>query len=128
MTRASVDPGHHCDDQAMMTRASVDQGTTEGETCGSLLLHAFHNAEPFSKFAFLGGKYAELDLGNLSLAAGRDYATYLALRSAHQGRNAEVRTAPGMENSIIYYRATISKLGAGDKAGHQGRWKLGAFL
>ena len=29
--------------------------------------HPRHNAEPFSKFAFLGGQYKELDMGTLDI-------------------------------------------------------------
>ena len=48
-----------------------------------------HNAEPFSKFAFALGKYAEWDMAELDISVIRDYAMFMALSSNNQGRNAK---------------------------------------
>ena len=57
--------------------------------CNPVLLHARHNADPFSKFTFIDGGYADWDLSRLDITNVRDYAMYMAITSAGQGRNQE---------------------------------------
>ena len=62
---------------------------TDIHICDPVLLHARHNAEPFSKFRFIDGVYQDWDLGSLDITNTRDYAMYMAIVSAGQGRNQE---------------------------------------
>ena len=57
--------------------------------CKSALLHARHNTEPFSKFAFLAGKYSQYDMAELDITNARDWFMFNALHSAGQGLNAD---------------------------------------
>ena len=52
--------------------------------CKSVLLHARHNTSPFSKFAFVKGKYKEYDMSSLNITNNRDWAMMIALTSAGQ--------------------------------------------
>ena len=49
-----------------------------------------HNDQPFSKFAFLSGKYDKWDMANLTLTNTRDFAMFMALDSAKIGVNRTV--------------------------------------
>jgi hypothetical protein len=53
-----------------------------------------HNDQPFSKFAFLMGKYDKWDMSNLTLTNTRDFPMFMALDSARVGVNRTV----AMEN------------------------------
>ena len=70
-----------------------------------------HNDEPFSKFAFILGKYDQWDLGNLTLTNTRDFAMFMALDSAQLGVNRTKamekfkRTLKG--KSVAEYCATL---------------------
>merc|ERR1712106_133864 len=70
----------------------LDQGVTDSKrsVCQPGVLHCMHNAEPFSKFAFGMGKYAEWDMANLDMTITRDYAMYMALAANNQGHNASI--------------------------------------
>lgn len=69
-----------------MDKGYLDYGTTSTESvCEKLNLHVFHNDEPFSKFRFTMGKYKDLDMKDLKLETARDYAMFIALKSAGQG-------------------------------------------
>ena len=74
-------------------RELIDTNTMAGLTCNSVLLHAFHNSERFGKYKFLHGEYSNLDMADMDLDLAADYATYLALKSAGQGKNRKVRIA-----------------------------------
>ena len=50
--------------------------------CKSALLHARHNTEPFSKFAFLAGNYSHYDMAQLDIRTARDWFMFNALSSA----------------------------------------------
>ena len=82
----------------MKTTDLVDVGTTHGEVCSSMLLHVYHNSEPFGKFPFLRGEYKEMDMSDLNLEVTKEYALYIALRSSGQGKNKEVNTKYSIQN------------------------------
>merc|ERR1711874_189963 len=86
-----------------MTTHIVDHGTTQGSVCETQLLHVFHNADRFSKFSFISGKYKELDMRELNITQVRDFSTYIALRSAGQGigrQELETRLSIGGDGSL----------------------------
>jgi len=58
--------------------------------CEPALLHARHNAEHFSKFAFLKGDYSTYDLGSLDITNVRDFSVFMAVSSAGQGVKGDV--------------------------------------
>eukprot|EP00092_Neocalanus_flemingeri_P005814 GFUD01006258.1.p1 GENE.GFUD01006258.1~~GFUD01006258.1.p1 ORF type:complete len:628 (-),score=188.16 GFUD01006258.1:577-2460(-) len=74
------------------TYAILDGSCTEEKisVCTPALLHARHNSEPFSKFAFLRGDYSDYDLGSLDITNVRDFAVFMAVSSAGQGKRGEV--------------------------------------
>jgi len=74
------------------TYAILDGSCTENSisVCTPALLHARHNSEPFSKFAFLRGDYSKYDLGSLDITNVRDFAVFMAVSSAGQGTRGEV--------------------------------------
>ena len=67
--------------------------------CKPVLLHARHIDQPFSKFAFLRGEYADYDLATLDITNVRDYAIFMAITSAGQGRN-EVEGAKNYKKKV----------------------------
>ena len=74
-----------------MTYAVLDGSTTDQniDICTPALLHARHNAELFSKFAFLKGEYSNYDMGQLDITNVRDWSAYIAISSAGQGSNGD---------------------------------------
>ena len=74
------------------TYAILDGSCTEESisVCTPALLHARHNADPFSKFAFLRGDYSHFELGSLDITNVRDFAVFMAVSSAGQGDRGEV--------------------------------------
>lgn len=70
-----------------MKYAVLDGSCTDEKinVCTPALLHARHNSEPFSKFAFLRGDYKQRELSGLDLSNVRDYAIFMAVSSAGQG-------------------------------------------
>jgi len=87
---------HEFDSQS---RALLDLGTTDRtlSVCQPALLHAMHNAEPFSKFAFLLGKYQDFNMSELDITNTRDYAQFMALASTDQGIHLDVALRKGEE-------------------------------
>jgi len=72
--------------KVVLDGSTTDPGT---DICKRALLHARHNAETFSKFAFLMGKYKEWDLASLDITKLSDFCMYIAITSAGQGVNRE---------------------------------------
>jgi len=74
------------------TYAILDGSCTDEtiSVCKPALLHARHNSEPFSKFAFLRGDYSTYDLGSLDITNVRDFSVFMAVSSAGQGVNGDV--------------------------------------
>lgn len=69
--------------------AVLDASCTDGNIhiCQVALMHARHNAEPFSKFTFLRGEYLKRDMSKIDITNVRDYAMYMSIASAGQGVN-----------------------------------------
>ena len=68
---------------AVTTRILDGSCTDErSHICSSALLHARHNTQPFSKFAFVDGKYRQFDMTELNITNMRDWAMFIALSSA----------------------------------------------
>lgn len=74
------------------TGAILDVSCTDEKAsiCEPALLHARHNAHPFSKFTFLRGGYRDYDMADLDITNLRDYAMYMANASHMQGKNASL--------------------------------------
>jgi len=74
-----------------MTYAILDGSCTDPgiNICTPALLHARHNSDLFSKFSFLRGEYKDMDLGWLDITNVRDFAAFVAIRSAGQGINGD---------------------------------------
>ena len=70
-----------------------------------------HNDQPFSKFAFLAGKYDQWDMANLTLTNTRDFAMFMALDSAGVGMNKTVALEKFKQvlrgKSVAEYCATV---------------------
>ena len=70
-----------------------------------------HNDQPFSKFAFLAGKYDKWDMANLTLTNTRDFAMFMALDSAKIGVNRTVALEKFKQDlkgkSVMEYCATV---------------------
>ena len=65
----------------------LDVGTTREDIhiCVPAVLHARHNANPFSKNGFFDNKYRAYDMSNLTITNLRDYAIYMALTPTNMG-------------------------------------------